>query len=148
MTKCTCISLHCPIHGRGGPIKPDGFAYRYADNALRFNHGETVNGCDPMEALPYYLGEPVVKGIPEEPRLEHDFRQRPSRISARRARDGEYRVGVGAWVLYEHRYETRDEHTLCYRDDWAEAYLSGQRIVALLDGRTVGEAEMKGKFVP
>lgn len=140
MTRCICRNDHCPVHGRGGPIKPDGFAYRYADNALRFNHGERVNGCDPMEAIPYYLGEPVVKGIPAEPGVVHVFREKPSRITARRE--------DAAWVLYEYRFDRQEWQTLCFRPDWESAYLTGRRMVELLDGKTVGDAEMKGKFVP
>ncbi|MFL6314830.1 MAG: hypothetical protein ACJ71W_22215 [Terriglobales bacterium] len=39
---------------------PDGFAYKYPDNAIRLNHGETINGCDPVKQMPYWF-EPITK---------------------------------------------------------------------------------------
>jgi hypothetical protein len=39
---------------------PDGFAYKYPDNAIRFNHGEMVNGCDPVKQMPYWF-EPITQ---------------------------------------------------------------------------------------
>ena len=37
---------------------PSGYAYRYAD-CIRFNHGESVNGGKPIEAIPYYFTPPA-----------------------------------------------------------------------------------------
>lgn len=36
---------------------PDGYAYRYHD-CIRFNHGQSVNGSNPTEAIPFYYGRP------------------------------------------------------------------------------------------
>lgn len=42
--------------------EPDGYAYHYAwhsgGTVLRFNGGEAVNGSQPIEAVPYWLGKP------------------------------------------------------------------------------------------
>lgn len=45
------------------PRKPDGYAFRYPSplsggTVIRFNGGEAVNGSAPIEAVPYWLGEP------------------------------------------------------------------------------------------
>ena len=39
------------------PVAPSGWAYRYPDG-IRFNDGCEVNGCRPIEAIPYWLGAP------------------------------------------------------------------------------------------
>ncbi len=39
--------------------KPDGYAYRYADNCIRFSGGQTINGGYPIETIPYYFGPSV-----------------------------------------------------------------------------------------
>jgi len=45
-----------------GARKPDGCAYRYHNYSggteIRFNHGAPVNGSDPIESIPYWLGTP------------------------------------------------------------------------------------------
>ena len=69
---------------------------------------------------------------------EHDFRQTPTRISTRR---------VGAsWVVYERRdiLGTGVDSFLAFRGDWTDAYIFGERLVKLLDGRTVLQAEKDG----
>ena len=38
--------------------EPSGYAYRYADG-IRFNEGQMVNGGKPIEAIPYFLGQPA-----------------------------------------------------------------------------------------
>jgi len=40
------------------PRKPDGYAYRYHD-CIRFNQGQMVNGGKPIEAIPFFYGEPA-----------------------------------------------------------------------------------------
>lgn len=49
-------------HVMGEPPRPDGWAYRYPDGFVRFNHGTEVNISRPIEAIPYYLGEPKKVG--------------------------------------------------------------------------------------
>jgi hypothetical protein len=44
-----------------GTCQPNGYAYRYPaiDGTItRFNHGQEVNGCRPLYAIPYWLGQP------------------------------------------------------------------------------------------
>jgi hypothetical protein len=50
-----------PISARVRP--PDGYAYRYRttlgnDTVIRFDGSGDVNGCRPIEAVPYWLGNP------------------------------------------------------------------------------------------
>lgn len=39
--------------------EPDGYAYKYPDNVIRFSHGQAINGNGPIEVIPYYFGKPV-----------------------------------------------------------------------------------------
>lgn len=47
--------------------QPDGYAYRYGDGYIRFNGGGRVNGGDPTESIPYYLGTPPVETVAKPP---------------------------------------------------------------------------------
>lgn len=83
------------------------------------------------------MKEITVPALPESG-VEHDFRQTPTRISARR---------IGAsWVVYERRdiLGMGVDSFLAFRGDWSDAYVFGQRLVKMLDGRTVCEAEKDG----
>ena len=43
---------------------PSGYAYRYPTmdgSVVRFNHGQEVNGCRPLYAIPYWLGQPPAR---------------------------------------------------------------------------------------
>jgi hypothetical protein len=56
--------------------KPDGWAYLYASwswddkrgsysegqRILRYSNGETINGCDPIAAIPLYFGKEIPCG--------------------------------------------------------------------------------------
>ena len=53
---------------------PDGFAYRYPDNAIRFNHGQTVNGCDPIAQMPFWFEPPTLPAPPSEPSREPQWK--------------------------------------------------------------------------
>jgi hypothetical protein len=56
-----------------GTCQPNGYAYRYPaiDGTItRFNHGQEVNGCRPIYAIPYWLGQPptacpAIEPVPE-----------------------------------------------------------------------------------
>ena len=39
--------------------EPSGYAYRYADNVLRFNDGGWLSGWPPVEAVPYWFAPPA-----------------------------------------------------------------------------------------
>lgn len=45
----------------GLDVHADGYAYRYGDGFIRFNHGSCVNGGDPIESIPYFLKPTVEK---------------------------------------------------------------------------------------
>lgn len=53
---------HC---GAEPPIardaEPSGYAYRYPDG-IRFNNGREVNGCKPIEVLPYWFRAALASG--------------------------------------------------------------------------------------
>jgi hypothetical protein len=40
--------------------EPSGYAYRYADNVLRFNDGGWLSGWPPVEAVPYWFAPPAL----------------------------------------------------------------------------------------
>jgi hypothetical protein len=60
-----------------GTCQPNGYAYRYPaiDGTItRFNHGQEVNGCRPLYAIPYWLGQPptarpTIEPVPVAERL-------------------------------------------------------------------------------
>jgi hypothetical protein len=60
-----------------GTCQPNGYAYRYPaiDGTItRFNHGQEVNGCRPLYAIPYWLGQPptahpAIEPVPVAERL-------------------------------------------------------------------------------
>jgi hypothetical protein len=60
-----------------GTCQPNGYAYRYPaiDGTItRFNHGQEVNGCRPLYAIPYWLGQPptarpAIEPVPVSERL-------------------------------------------------------------------------------
>lgn len=66
MTDAVCTCKFCEFHRsqderqrRGvAAAQLSGYAYRYGDGILRFNGGRTVNGGNPIEAIPYFLGSP------------------------------------------------------------------------------------------
>lgn len=51
------------VPGPSAKRSPDGYAYRYRNNTdtsnthLRFNHGQRVDGAEPIESVPYWLGD-------------------------------------------------------------------------------------------
>jgi hypothetical protein len=47
--------------------QPWGYAYRYSDGLIRFNHGKDVNGGPPIEAIPIWLGHPPAAAIKPAP---------------------------------------------------------------------------------
>lgn len=75
--------------------------------------------------------------IPDPPsyRHEYDFRQTPTRISAR---------AIGAsWMLYE-KIPGGGETVIALRGDWPDIYTHGVLVTRALDGRTVQEAKRDG----
>jgi hypothetical protein len=53
-----------------GTCQPNGYAYRYPaiDGTItRFNHGQEVNGCRPLYAIPYWLGQPPTARLTIKP---------------------------------------------------------------------------------
>jgi hypothetical protein len=46
--------------------EPSGYAYRYADNVLRFNDGGWLSGWPPVEAVPYWFAPPAAAPEPEK----------------------------------------------------------------------------------
>ena len=54
------------------PRQPDGYAYRYGDGCIRFNHGQQVNGGDPIEVIPYFFAHPSTHAEPSDERAEFE----------------------------------------------------------------------------
>ena len=50
-------ALRAALAQQAEPVAPSGWAYRYPDG-IRFNDGCAVNGCGPIEAIPYWFGAP------------------------------------------------------------------------------------------
>jgi hypothetical protein len=53
----------------GAPMtarEPDGYAYRYPDGIRYGTNGRTINGSDPIEAIPFYFAEAYRSASPGE----------------------------------------------------------------------------------
>ncbi|MCM2537951.1 hypothetical protein [Burkholderia glumae] len=53
----------------GGAMAPSGYAHRYPSGSgtvIRFNDGREVNGCRPIESVPYWLGAPPAANVAAE----------------------------------------------------------------------------------
>jgi hypothetical protein len=75
---------------------------------------------------------------PKEPKegIEHDFRQSPTRISAKRY--------GGSWMLYEKNPLSGRERILGLRPEWDDVYTQGTLLTRALSGRTLEQGVVDG----